>query len=133
MAGDPNGAPTGGIPILFVLDICGVVMMVSSMSSSMSSSSELDESLAMACVLPSDPLTLSFSWLPMIDHNDDDVCSGPPKSPGRRPGMLIARPPIVGDESGLDCSASVEWCRLVAALEKSRPRDRRGSMLVGEA
>jgi hypothetical protein len=109
IAGDPNGAPIGGMPMLLALDdICGVVMIVSSISSSMSSSSELDESLAIACVLPSDPLTFIVLWLPMIDHRDEEVCSGPPKPLGLRPGMFIARPPIVGDESGLDCSASVE-------------------------
>lgn len=41
-------------------------------------------------------------------------------------GIIIPRPPIVGEESGEDCSANVEWCRLVQALEKSRPLDRRG-------
>lgn len=46
------------------------------------------------------------------------------------PGMFIARPVIVGLESGLEWSANVEWCRLVAALEKSRPRDLRG--ITGE-
>lgn len=78
-------------------------------------------------------------WLrsrsPIMDHSDLVVCSVP-KSPMLRPGMSMARPmppPIVGDESGDDCSASVEWCRLVAAREKSSPRDRRGRMLVGEA
>lgn len=48
----------------------------------------------------------------------------------RLPGMFIALPVIVGDESGEDCSASVEWCRFVAAREKSRPRERRG--ITGE-
>jgi hypothetical protein len=42
-------------------------------------------------------------------------------------------PPMVGDESGLEASARVEWCRLVAAREKSKPRDRRGKILVGDA
>lgn len=47
--------------------------------------------------------------------------------------MLMAREPMVGEESGDAGSARVEWCRLVAAREKSRPRDRRGRMFVGEA
>jgi hypothetical protein len=47
--------------------------------------------------------------------------------------MLMAREPTVGEESGDAWSARVEWCRLVAAREKSRPRDRRGRMLEGEA
>lgn len=44
----------------------------------------------------------------------------------------MARLPIVGEESGSAWSARVEWCKLVAAREKSRPRDLRGSMF-GEA
>lgn len=40
---------------------------------------------------------------------------------------------MTGDESGDGCSARIEWWRLVAAREKSRPRERRGSRLVGEA
>lgn len=40
---------------------------------------------------------------------------------------------MMGDESGDDCSASVEWCRFVHDLEKSRPRDRRGSTEAGVA
>lgn len=41
--------------------------------------------------------------------------------------------PIVGDESGDAWSARVEWWRLVAAREKSRPLDLRGRMFVGDA
>ena len=44
----------------------------------------------------------------------------------------MALPPIVGEESGEDCSAKVEWWRFVAAREKSRPRDLLGSTLEGE-
>ena len=45
-----------------------------------------------------------------------------------RGGIIIPPlPPTVGEESGEDVSARVEWCRFVQALEKSRPRDRRGS------
>lgn len=43
----------------------------------------------------------------------------------------MPRPPIVDDESGED-SARVEWCRLVQAREKSRPRERRGRTEPGE-
>jgi hypothetical protein len=39
---------------------------------------------------------------------------------------------MVGDESGEDCSANVEWWRFVAAREKSRPRDLLGRTLEGE-
>jgi hypothetical protein len=40
-----------------------------------------------------------------------------------RLGIIIPFCVTVGDESGEDCSASVEWCRFVQALEKSRPRE----------
>ena len=73
-----------------------------------------------------------LSWFPIIDHSELDS-SGAPWSPRALFGMFMARPPMVGDESGDDCSASIEWWRLVAAREKSRPLDRRGRMLVGEA
>jgi hypothetical protein len=46
--------------------------------------------------------------------------------------MFIALPPMVGDESGEDFSAKVEWWRFVAAREKSRPRDLLGRTLEGE-
>lgn len=39
---------------------------------------------------------------------------------------------IVGDDSGEGCSARVEWCRCVAALEKSIPRECLGSTVLGE-
>ena len=39
---------------------------------------------------------------------------------------------IVGEESGEDCSASVEWCRFVAARAKSRPLEWRGSTFAGD-
>ena len=44
----------------------------------------------------------------------------------------MPRPPITGDESGEDCSAKVEWCKFVHALEKSKPRDRRGRTDPGD-
>ena len=40
-------------------------------------------------------------------------------------------PTTVGEDSGDDCSASVEWCRFVAALEKSMPLALRGRTEVG--
>lgn len=87
-------------------------------------------------VLPTELDMCILSWLPIMDHRDVVVSAGP-KSPWRRappPGMFMApRPPMVGDESGEDCSARVEWWRLVAAREKSRPRDLRGRALDGDA
>ena len=52
-----------------------------------------------------------------------------------RDGIPIASPFCVmtGEESGDDCSARVEWWRLVQAREKSRPRECRGSEVTGEA
>ena len=47
-----------------------------------------------------------------------------------RAGIIMPLPLTVGDESGED-SASVEWWRFVQALEKSIPRDRRGSADAG--
>lgn len=40
---------------------------------------------------------------------------------------------MMGDESGDGCSASVEWWRLVQALEKSSPREWRGKEVCGDA
>lgn len=52
---------------------------------------------------------------------------------GLRDGILMPFCVIVGDESGDDCSGSVEWWRCVHALENSAPRDRRGSNEAGDA
>jgi hypothetical protein len=48
-------------------------------------------------------------------------------------GILIPFCVIVGEESGEDWSGSVEWWRLVQALENSAPRERRGNSDAGEA
>lgn len=48
-----------------------------------------------------------------------------------REGMFIAFCVVTGEESGSRCSARVEWCRLVQAREKSRPREWRGSEVAG--
>ena len=45
--------------------------------------------------------------------------------------MMPRLPPTVGEDSGDDCSASVEWWRFVAALEKSIPLALRGRTEVG--
>lgn len=50
-----------------------------------------------------------------------------------REGMPIPFWVMMGEESGDDCSARVEWWRLVHAREKSRPREWRGSDVWGEA
>lgn len=135
-AGDPlsdHGAGCG--PREPVALACGVVTYASSISSSIRSSSELDDESegTIPGTLPSDPERHIFSCVPMTDHSELDDCSVPLKSPLLLPGIFTPRPPIVGLESGLDWSASVEWCRCVAAREKSRPLDLRGRMFVGDA
>lgn len=52
---------------------------------------------------------------------------------GFREGIIMPFCVIVGDESGDDWSASVEWWRLVQALENSAPRERRGRSEAGDA
>ena len=49
-----------------------------------------------------------------------------------REGMAIPFWVIVGEESGEDCSAKVEWWRFVQAREKSRPLEWRGNTDAGE-
>jgi hypothetical protein len=115
---------------------CGVVSIDSSMSSaSMRSSSELlpDDSEPIIFMLPNELDTVVRS-LPRVDHSDIVLLQvdseKPPNCPLLLFGMFIALPVIVGEESGEDCSARVEWWRFVAALEKSSPRDLRG--ITGE-
>jgi hypothetical protein len=48
-------------------------------------------------------------------------------------GIIMPFCVIVGDESGDDWSASVEWWRFVQAREYSAPLDRRGNREAGEA
>jgi hypothetical protein len=117
---------------------CGVPIMGSSLSSPSSGSTSSDELLD-----SSDPIML---MLPT--ELDAAVLSPLPQPPcmlilgefmsielerGLRDGILMPFCVIVGDESGEDCSGSVEWWRFVQALENSAPRDRRGSSEAGEA
>jgi hypothetical protein len=50
-----------------------------------------------------------------------------------RDGIIMPFCVIVGEESGDDWSARVEWCRCVQARENSAPRERRGSEGAGVA
>jgi hypothetical protein len=59
-------------------------------------------------VLPIELEICMRSLLPMTDHSDVDVCSAPPYSAARRPGMFMAREPMVGEESGDAWAARVE-------------------------
>lgn len=136
LAGDPPSDQGAGCKPRDVVALAwGVVMYVSSISSSMRSSSELDDESdgTIPGALPNEPERLIFSWLPIADQSELDDCSVLLKSPLRRPGIFMPRPPIVGLESELGWSARVEWCRLVAAREKSSPLERRGRTFVGEA
>jgi len=97
----PHGADPRGPIDAVVLETCGVVTYVSSISSSMKSSpSELDdESESTWLLLPNELDMCIFSWLPIMDHSELEDCSIP-KSPFRLPGMFMARDPMVGEESG---------------------------------
>lgn len=116
--------------------------MESSISSAsiISSSSELlpEESEHIIFMLPNELDTVIRSAFAIVDHNEfefmpllvskfEEKCK-----PFLRFGIFMARPPMVGEESGDDCSASVEWWRFVAALEKSKPRDLLGRTDVGD-
>lgn len=121
---------------------CGVAYIGSSLSSPpilASSSLSLDSlSDTIIFTLPTELLTVLLScpiW-PQV------MLAAPPIMLGEssailprdilRPGMLSGLWPITGDESGSLCSARVEWCRLVQALEKSRPRECLGRLVAGE-
>ena len=104
-----------------------------------SSSSELlpDESDPSMFTLPSELDTTILSAFAIVDHSELELLVIDSELLEKwRPffllGMFIALPPMVGDESGEDCSAKVEWWRFVAAREKSRPLDLLGRTLEGE-
>lgn len=93
-----------------------------------SSSEELPEaSEVMALVDPTERGIEAFSLAPEVDQLHDDPTLGESKAMDidelRRDGGIMGFWMSVGDESGDDCSARVEWWRLVAALEKSMPRE----------
>jgi len=97
---------------------------------------EESEPIIFMFTLPKEPETVIRSAFAIVDQREPAllwVSMLPGKcAPLLRFGMFIALPDIVGDESGDDCSARVEWCKFVAAREKSSPRDRLGSTLVGD-
>ncbi|KAK4999466.1 hypothetical protein LTR60_007581, partial [Cryomyces antarcticus] len=49
-----------------------------------------------------------------------------------REGIIMPFCVIVGEESGDDCSAMVEWWRFVQAREKSMPLEWRGRDVAGD-
>lgn len=115
-----------------ILLTCGVAT-ISSLSSScsinVSSSSELlpEASEVMAFVDATERGTEFLSLAPDADQLQEELTLGESKAIDidelRLEGGIIGFWFKVGEESGDDCSANVEWCRLVAAREKSMPRE----------
>jgi hypothetical protein len=115
---------------------CGVPIMGSSLSSgsSGSTSSEelLDSSDPSILMLPTelDAAVLSLLHPPCICTFGEFIII---EFVRFREGILIPFCVIVGDESGDDCSGTVEWCKWVQALENSAPLLRRGRSEAGDA
>ena len=111
--------PNGLVALVPFLKAWGVICIVSSSSATtMSSSSdeELPELKSIKLVLPTE-LDKCFSWFAMVDQNELDAFPGESgtldveiefKGP-LRGGIIMPLPPTVGEESGEDCSARVEW------------------------
>ena len=111
--------------------------MTSSLSSIRLSSSDslLPDGEASAWTLPNEPDIAAFSGMPANVH----PVTGPRLGESSiielieplRDGIAILFWVMIGEESG-DDSASVEWCNVVQAREKSRPREWRGNEVAGE-
>jgi hypothetical protein len=134
----PGLLPTGGPPNGVFFTACGVINMGSSLSSgsmgSPSSDSLLESSDPSMLMLPTEldaAVVLSpcpHACRPMLGESSTIEF---PR--GLRDGIIMPFCVIVGDESGDDWSARVEWWRWVQALENSAPRDRRGRSEAAEA
>lgn len=129
------GIDPGKAMLLFA---CGVPIMGSSLSSGSSGSTSSDELLdSSEPIMLMLPTELEGAVLSPFPHPLCMFTFGEFMSiefdRGLRDGMLMPFCVIVGDESGDDCSGSVEWCRCVQALENSAPRDRRGNSEAGDA
>jgi len=118
--------------------VCGVMSIGSSLSSgsigSPSSDSLLESSVPSMFMLPTelDAAVLSpFPHAPCMFTLGESIAIEFPR--GFLDGIIMPFCVIVGEESGEDCSASVEWWRFVHALENSAPRDLRGRREAGEA
>jgi hypothetical protein len=72
-----------------------------------------EESEPSMFTLPSElDIVVVRSGPPIDVHNEAEVAlvdSAVPNRPERLFGIFIPRPPIVGEESGEDCSANVKW------------------------
>jgi len=110
-------APNGEA-ILVTIGVVRIESSISSASIKSSSSSLLpDESDPSIFTLPKELETVILSAFAIVDHKElllfpadsDNPPPPPPKCvPFFRFGIFIARPDIVGEESGDDCSANVE-------------------------
>jgi hypothetical protein len=132
------GLPPGVCPGNALLFACGVPTIGSSSGSSGSTSSdELPESSEPIIILTLPTELDAFAVLSPLPHPLCIFTFGEfmiIEVDRFRDGMLMPFCVIVGDDSGDDCSGSVEWWRCVQALENSAPRDRRGnSDAAGEA
>lgn len=133
----PGLFPAGGPPNGGFLTACGVINMGSSLSSlsigSPSSDPLLESSDPSMLMLPTELEAAILSLFPhicMLILGESSTMEFPR---GLREGIIMPFCVIVGEESGDDCSARVEWWRLVQALENSAPRDRRGRRAAGAA
>lgn len=133
----PGLCPTGGPPKDGFFTACGVISMGSSCSSGSMGSPSSDELLESSepsiLILPTELEAAVLSPFPhmcMPALAESRIIELPR---GLREGIIIPFCVIVGEESGEEASASVEWCRLVQALENSAPRERRGKRELGEA
>ena len=98
----------------------------------------LPESYSITLELPTELDRPVLSAFAIVDQSEFGTLFGDSGTLGllgglKRPlrGIIQPRDPTMGEDSG-DDSASVEWCRFVAALEKSIPRDLLGSTDEGE-
>lgn len=130
----PVGAPPNGV-LFFIA--CGVISIGSSLSSgsigSPSSEVLLESSDPSILMLPTELEAAVLSPAPhaacMFTFGESNTMEFPLGFLG----IIMPFCVIVGEESGEDWSARVEWWRLVHALENSAPRDRRGRRDAGDA
>jgi hypothetical protein len=99
----------------------------------MSSSSLLLDPSENIFILPSELDIALLSLNPFPVHDSRGGSTDMALMDCLRCGIIIARCVIIGDESGDDCSASVEWWRFVQALEKSIPLECLGRTFPGDA
>ena len=110
-----KGFPMPKLP----LPACGVMWIVSSSSvrpiNISASEISLSESESIILILPAELDIPCLSGFPIVDHNEFAVLPGEPGTLEPLPfgmlfrgGIIMPLPEMTGDESGEDCSASVE-------------------------